>query len=376
MRVRTKVAFASAAVLGISAALLPFRTRVNLATDALLLMLGVAFCALKLGRAAAVVSATIAAFSLNFFFIPPYYTLAIASPENIGTFVVFLLMGFLIAQVSSAAQEHAEIAEQQRAKAEQLYSEVQEATERDRSREAEFQAEKIKSAFLDAVTHDLRTPLTSIKAAASSLQHERLQAPDRLAVDRIREYLEVIIEESDRLNRFIENIIALAKRRHGDSLQTQLTSVSELVEAAVERAAGRLRDRRLEVEIPADMPAIAADREAIVEVLYTLLDNAAKYSSTYSRVDVRVRRVENELHITVEDEGSGIAPEMRSRVFEKFARGSDQTHGFGMGLSIAKTIIDAHHGRIWIEGRRSGRGVEVTFSLPLQPASVRAGAAE
>jgi two-component system sensor histidine kinase KdpD len=254
--------------------------------------------------------------------------------------------------------------------------ELQQATERDRSREAEFQAEKIKSAFLDAVTHDLRTPLTSIKAAASSLQHERLESPDRVALGRIREFLEVIIEESDRLNRFIENIIALAKRRHGGELQTQETSVSELVEAAVERAAGRLRDRRLELDIPANMPKIAADREAIVEVLYTLLDNAAKYSSTYSRIDLRVRRVEDAIHITVEDEGIGIAQELRSRVFERFARASDQTHGFGMGLSIAKTIVDAHQGRIWIEGRRTGHGVAVTFSLPLQPATIHAGAAK
>jgi two-component system sensor histidine kinase KdpD len=111
---------------------------------------------------------------------------------------------------------------------------------------------------------------------------------------------------------------------------------------------------------------VIVDRDAIAEVLYTLLDNAVKYSSTYSRIDIMARRTGGELTIAVEDEGRGIPAELRARVFEKFARADSREQGFGMGLAIAKAILDAHRGRIWIEGRRTGRGVVVSFSLPLQ----------
>jgi two-component system sensor histidine kinase KdpD len=107
----------------------------------------------------------------------------------------------------------------------------------------------------------------------------------------------------------------------------------------------------------------------IAEVLYTLLDNAAKYSRPYSRIAVVAAVVGNEMQITVEDEGRGIPPAMRTRVFERFVRAENGKSGFGMGLAIAKAIIDAHHGRIWVDGRRSGQGTAVSFTLPLSPAA-------
>lgn len=358
------IGFFGVAVL--TTALLSLRSRLNIATVALLLLLPVFACAIRFGRVAAFVSAVSAAVSLNFFFIPPFYTLSIGSSQNVAVFGVFIGTGFIVAELSSRAREQAEQAQQQRTQAEHLYAELARTIEEKSAAEAQVQSQKLKSAFLDAVTHDLRTPLTSIKAAASGLLAEKAEAPDRLRNQRVREMLAVIVEESDRLNRFIENIIDLARRRSGQGLSSEPASIGEIVEASLDRAGGRLAERRVETNIPDDLPRIFADRSAIAEVLYNLLDNAAKYSGMYSRIDVIARHVGNEIQVTVEDEGQGIRAELRTQVFEKFARAADGQAGSGMGLAIAKSIIDAHDGRIWIDGRRTGRGSAITFALPVK----------
>jgi two-component system sensor histidine kinase KdpD len=352
---------AGLAVCLMTTVLLPLRNHFNLATIALLLMIAVVGCGIWFGRTAGSAAAVLASLSLNFFFIPPYHTLSITHTENIIAFIAFLVTGVLAGHLSATARDEARRADQQRAHAELLYEELQRAVEMRREQEAQIQAEKIKTAFLDAVTHDLRTPLTSIKAAATTLQPQVSDANER-----VRELLTVIVEESDRLNRFIEGIIELARLEGGHAnLRMVRVNVNELVDAALERAGGRLRDHRVEVLTRDDLPSIAVDRTGITEVLYTLLDNAAKYSRPYSRVAVAAAVIDNEVHVTVEDEGKGIPPALRARVFERFVRAENGMAGFGMGLAIAKAIIDAHHGRIWIEGRRSGQGTAITFALPL-----------
>jgi two-component system sensor histidine kinase KdpD len=361
---RLRAVLAALAVVLATLALLPLRAHFNLATIALLLMIAVVSSSVWFGRTAALAAALLASVSLNFFFIPPYHTLSITHTENIIAFVAFLVMGVLAGHLSATAREEARRADQQRTHAEVLYEELQRAVEVRREQEAQIQTEKIKTAFLDAVTHDLRTPLTSIKAAATTLQPQ-ISADN----ERVRELLMVIVEESDRLNRFIEGILELARLEGGHaSLRMTRVSVNELVDAALERAGGRLRDHRVEVLTRDDLPPVTVDRTGITEVLYTLLDNAAKYSRAYSRVAVCATVVGNEVHVTVEDEGKGIPSALRSRVFERFVRAEGGMSGFGMGLAIAKAIIDAHHGRIWIDGRRSGQGTAITFTLPLSEA--------
>jgi K+-sensing histidine kinase KdpD len=362
---RLRVFYGSLVVFFTTAALLPLRAHLNLAAIALLLMIAVVGGSIRFGRLAAFAAALLASLSLNFFFIPPYHTLSIARTDNVIAFVAFLVTGVLAGHLSATAHEEAQRAEQQRAQAESLYAELQRSVDVRRAQEAQIQTERIKTAFLDAVTHDLRTPLTSIKAAATTLQQQ--VSADK---DSVRELLAVIVEESDRLNDFIEGMVELARIEGGHaSLRMSRVRVSELVDAARDRAAGRLRDHRLDVVVSEDLPALLADRLGIAEVLYTLLDNAAKYSRAYSRIAVLAAVVGEEMQITVEDEGRGIPSAMRTRVFDRFVRAENGKSGFGMGLAIAKAIIDAHHGRIWVDGRRSGQGTAVTFTLPLNPAA-------
>ena len=362
---RLRVLYASLVVFFATAALLPLRAHLNLAAIALLLMIAVVGASIRFGRLAAFAAAVLASLSLNFFFIVPYHTLSIAHTDNVIAFVAFLVTGVLAGHLSATAHEEAQRAEQQRAQAEVLYAELQRSVDVRRAQEAQIQTERIKTAFLDAVTHDLRTPLTSIKAAATTLQQH--VPTDK---ESVRELLTVIVEETDRLNDFIEGMVELARIEGGHaSLRMSRVRVSELVDAARDRAAGRLRDHRLDIVAGEDLPALLVDRMGIAEVLYTLLDNAAKYSRPYSRIAVMAAVLSNEMQITVEDEGRGIPPAMRTRVFERFVRAENGKSGFGMGLAIAKAIIDAHHGRIWVDGRRSGQGTAVTFTLPLSPAA-------
>ncbi len=366
---RLRVLYASLVVFFATAALLPLRSHLNLAAIALLLMIAVVGAGVRFGRLAAFAAALLASLSLNFFFIVPYHTLSIAHTDNVVAFIAFLVTGVLAGHLSATAHEEAQRAEQQRAQAELFYAELQRSVDVRRAQEAQIQTERIKTAFLDAVTHDLRTPLTSIKAAATTLQ-QNVPAEK----ESVRELLTVIVEESDRLNDFIEGMVELARIEGGHaSLRMSRVSVTDLIDAARERAAGRLRDHRLEVVLPDDLPELQVDRVGIAEVLYTLLDNAAKYSRAYSRIEVHAEVVDAEMQITVEDEGRGIPPAMRTRVFERFVRAENGKSGFGMGLAIAKAIIDAHHGRIWVDGRRNAQGTVVTFTLPLdQPQGVTA----
>ena len=245
--------------------------------------------------------------------------------------------------------------------------------------EALRQSEKLKSALLDAVTHDLRTPLTSIKASITTLIDEargRTEEDQPVALDNESrlEMLEVIDEESDRLNRFIGGLIDLARIEAGElHLRRRWGAVDEIISTALTRAEPFTQTHEVEVNIEKELPVVRVDERAVSEVVYTLVDNAAKYSPDGTKIDISAQRSEDGMIImAVEDKGKGIAPDLRERVFDKFFRatrdGDISTHqpsGTGMGLAIAKGIVEAHDGKIWIESGTAGKGTRVVFTLPI-----------
>jgi two-component system sensor histidine kinase KdpD len=229
----------------------------------------------------------------------------------------------------------------------------------------------LKSALLDAVTHDLRTPLTSIKAAVTTLLDE---AEVTLDDEARREFFEVINEEADRLNHFVENMVELARIEAGAvSLRRRWSSVEEIVTMARARADALTRDHRLEVELESELPVVRVDASLIAEVLYSLIDNAAKYSPSGSRIKISAGRAENEMiMIAVEDQGRGIPATLRERVFDKFFRATAEgaaslgrPRGLGMGLAIARGIVEAHGGRIWVESGADRLGARIAFTVPI-----------
>ncbi|MCA1616258.1 MAG: hypothetical protein LC800_19590, partial [Acidobacteria bacterium] len=262
-----------------------------------------------------------------------------------------------------------------------LYEELRNAFERASHAEALRQSEKLKSALLDAVTHDIRTPLTSIKASVSTLLDElRAKASGvstmSLDAEARQDMLEVIDEECDRLNRFAEGLIELARIEAGEMrLRRRWGAVDEIVSAALARAEPLTRRHEVGVDVEHEIPVVQVDPRAVAEVVYTLVDNAAKYSPAGTIIFVTAGRADDQsIWVAVENEGEGIPPDLRERVFDKFFRatrdgdaggGCRHPKGTGLGLAVAKGIVEAHGGRIWVEDGSAGRATRVVFTLPV-----------
>ena len=354
-------------------------THVNAATVSLALLLNVLFIATRWGSAPALATSILAMLCFNFFFLPPFGTFTIAATDNWVALIAFLVTAVTAGQLSARARRRAEEAEAGKREIERLYAELRDAFERASHTEALRQSEKLKSALLDAVTHDLRTPLTSIKASITTLLdelHGRVngEPPVSLDAESRVEMMEVIDEESDRLSHFINGLIELARIEAGElHLRRRWGVVDEIISTALSRAELITRSHRVEVEVEKELPGVRVDERAVSEVVYTLIDNAAKYSPKASTIRISARRAGEELiQMAVEDEGPGIPIDLRERVFDKFFRATRdgdvrtrQPTGTGMGLAIAKGIVEAHEGRIWIESASSGKGTRVVFTLPI-----------
>ena len=351
------------------AVLVGIREHVNLTTVALGLVLTVMVTAVRWGSGSALIVAVISALSFNYFFIPPLHTFTIREPQNWIAFGAFVIAALIVGQLSSRAQEKAAEAESRRLQVEKLYKQLQDAFEEASEAESLRRSEKLKTALLDAVTHDLRTPLTSIKASVSALLESQpgVKSPE-LSAEVQRELMQVIDEETDRLNHFIEELMSLA-RIEGDQLRLdrELTSAEEVVNSAIDRAEPHLQSHRVEVTIQQSLPLMPVDAASVSGVIYELLENAAKYSPAGSSIHVQARREHDGVEISVEDNGPGVPEPLRERIFEKFFRDpalERSRTGFGMGLAIARGIVEAHGGRIWMETSNIGRGAAVHFRIP------------
>lgn len=362
-----------------TAVLKVFGGHVNPTTVALTLLLIVLFVATAWGSKPAVLASLLGVACFNFFFLPPFGTFSIAEPENWIAFFAFMITAITAGQLSARARRRAEEAEAARQEIERLYSELQESFEKSSQAEALRQSERLKSALLDAVTHDLRTPLTSIKASITTLLDEvrgtsKEETAGALDSESRLEMMEVIDEESDRLNRFISGLIHLARIEAGElHLRRRWGVVDEIISTALARAQPFIQGHKIEVEIESELPVVRVDERAVSEVIYTLVDNAAKYSPGDANIRITAGRFDNSMiRMAVEDQGEGVAVDLRERVFDKFFRatrdGDISTHqpsGTGMGLAIAKGIVEAHAGKIWIESATGDKGTRVVFTLPV-----------
>lgn len=361
---------------------------VNATTVSLVLLLNVLLIAIRRRSLPALVASVLSMLCFNFFFLPPFGTFEIAATDNWIALIAFLITAVTAGQLSARAEQRAEEAEAGKREIGRLYAELREAFERASHAEALRQSEKLKSALLDAVTHDLRTPLTSIKASITTLLDElrgrtEAEQPVELDPESRREMMEVIDEESDRLSRFINGLIELARIEAGElQLRRRWGVVDEIISTALERAKPITRNHRIEVEVEQELPGVRVDERAVSEVVYTLVDNAAKYSPEGSRIRIVAQRVgEEAIRMSVEDQGRGIPPDLRERVFDKFFRAtrSDVTRqppGTGLGLAIAKGIVEAHGGTISIESANGGNGTRVVFTLPIGDDDPTEGPAE
>ncbi|MDB4946303.1 MAG: Osmosensitive channel histidine kinase KdpD [Labilithrix sp.] len=221
------------------------------------------------------------------------------------------------------------------------------------------EAEQLRSSLLSSVSHDLRTPLAVITGTATALENEKLDPEVR------RELSATIVEESERLNRLVRNLLDMTRVEAGAlRIAKDWQPVEEVVGAAIAATTSVLGSRPLTVHVPPELLA-PFDAVLVQQVLVNLLENAAKYAGVDAGLVLEVRGSKHTVEVTVKDRGPGLPPGDEGRIFDKFYRAEKgKGGGVGLGLTICRAIVDAHGGRIWAENRRGG-GASFHFTLPL-----------
>jgi two-component system sensor histidine kinase KdpD len=229
--------------------------------------------------------------------------------------------------------------------------------------EASRESERLRSALLDSITHEFRTPLTSIKASVTSLKSEA-----EMNEEQRRDFVEIIDEESDRLNRLIGEAVEMARLDANEvKLELGPHQIGEAIESALEESRNTIADHPVEVRVPDNLPPAVMDVEWIKKVLQHLIENAARYSSAGQPIFISGEVRNGRLITSVADRGMGIDDLERSMIFDKFYRGQSQRYrvqGTGMGLAIVKAIVEAHGGRIEVSSQL-GNGSVFSFGLPV-----------
>jgi two-component system sensor histidine kinase KdpD len=247
----------------------------------------------------------------------------------------------------------------------QLWVALERSRLRDDATEAEIlrRSDEVKSALIDAVSHDLRTPLASIIASAGSLRQRDVQWSD----EEREAFAGAIEQEARRLNRIVGNLLDLGRIRAGAiHPDTAWYEPVALIREVAGRVAGVSTDglQRLVLELPDELPPVPLDYSKVDQILTNVLENALKFSPPGSKVRVTAEMTEGALQVSVEDSGPGLAPEERRRVFEPFYRvGGSLAPGSGLGLAIASGLVRAHGGELRADPRAGG-GTRFTFTIP------------
>jgi two-component system sensor histidine kinase KdpD len=237
------------------------------------------------------------------------------------------------------------------------------------------ETERLRSALLTSISHDLKTPLAAVLGAASTLR----DVGDRLSDGEKADLLSTVIDESERLNRFIANLLDMTKLESG-AVAPNLAphDLSEIVGSALRRANKILGHHRVQLDLATDMPMVNLDAVLFEQVLFNLLDNAAKYAPPNTTIAIRSWRDREAVALQIADEGDGIPQGDLEHIFDKFYRAqkTDQVRaGTGLGLAISRGFVEAMHGTIVATNRADRRGAVFTITLPIPDERQRLDAA-
>lgn len=332
-------------------ALVAGRGVLDKAQVSLVLLLVVLFGTASAGRALGLWLAALSFLAFNWFFLPPYGTLIIRDPLDWLVLVVYLVTSIVAAQLLARARERAAEAEALGVERARLVAEAEHA-------KALREADRLKDALLASVSHDLRTPLTTIKALA----HDLGALGDERA--------EIIEHEADRLNRLVADLLDLSRLSGGAlTLRIEVNALDELLGALVQQVEPALGGRRLDVTLPPDDPLILARFDLVhsLRALVNLVENAAKYSPPGAPVSVSARVDGEMLRIDVADRGPGVPMSEVEHIFAPFHRIPEvgpSVDGAGLGLSIARGLAEAQGGTLTC-APRAGGGSVFTLSLPV-----------
>lgn len=350
--------FALFSVAGVTAVYVVWLGVTNHTTVALSYLLVVLFVAASSSLWVAIATSTVAMLAFNFFFFPPVGTFTIADPQNWIALFVFLAVSLVASRLSALARDRQEIAIER----------IHFLEERRQAELAQRSAE-FKSALLASLAHDLRTPLTTIRVAATNLHASWLTDVQR------EEQAGLVVAEVERLTRLFQNILEMTRIEAGAVVHAcQWVDPSEIVEAARSQIEPTSSAHQIQVVRRSEDRVVHVDPRLTSAALAHLLENAAQYSPAGSCITVAHEVTGEGLLVTVEDEGRGIAPSDRPRLFEPFYRGEQgprHTSGTGMGLAIARGLLAAEHGRVWAENCPAGGArLSILIPTPSRPAPV------
>jgi two-component system, OmpR family, sensor histidine kinase KdpD len=309
----------------------------------LVFLLGVLLAGMVLNRGPVLLVAALSALSWNFLFIPPLFTLHIAKLEDALTFATYFIVAITVGSLTAQlkAREH-------------LAAQVELAQE----------SERLRKTLLDCVSHELKTPLAAIGAASQELSRlaSNIQDPQVL-----KDLASEIRDGSRRLNRVVDNLLDMNRLESGVIRpKREWCDVRELLQSAVDIERESINGRDIRLDVPDEIPLALVDHTLIEQAVAKLLANAGSHTPARLPIEIDADYTNNHLFISVSDRGPGIPIEATDRLFEKFYRGDNRkTGGLGLGLSIARGLIEAHGGRLTAENRDGG-GARFTIRLPVR----------
>jgi len=312
------------------------QARIPPANFSLVFLTAVLVSAIVYGLWPALFACVASLLAYNFLFLPPLYTLAIEDRSNIVTLFFFGVVALVGSNLAARVRRQNVIAE----------------------------TERLRSAMLTSLSHDLRTPLASILGAASSLRAHRrsLTGPSQ------DELLATIHEEAERLHRFIGNLLDMTRLECGAVVaKVEAVDLSDVIGTALRRAESILRTHRVEVDIPPDLPLVELDPVLFEQVLFNLLDNAAKYAPQNTDIWLRARQDGRVVTMEVADQGDGIPAGESERIFDRFHRAASTDRkraGTGLGLAICRGFLRAMKSSIVAANGEGGRGAVFTITMP------------
>lgn len=313
----------------------------------LIFLLGVLLAGMVLNRGPVLLVAALSALSWNFLFIPPLFTLHIAKLEDALTFATYFIVAISVGSLTAQlkAREH-------------LAAQVQLAQE----------SERLRKTLLDCVSHELKTPLAAIRAASQELS--RL-APNIQDPQILKDLASEIRDASHRLNRVVDNLLHMNRIESGViRLRCEWCDVSELLQSAIETERESIDGRDIRLDVPEGIPLAFVDHALVEQAVAKLLANAGTHAPHSVPIEIDAEYTNDNLVISIGDRGPGIPLEAPERIFEKFYHGDDRkTGGLGLGLSIARGLIEAHGGKLTAENRDGG-GARFTITLPVRVTDV------
>lgn len=341
----TGYAWAAGATAACTVAGLAMHPRFDLVNIAMVYLVAVVIIALRFTRGPAIATAVLCVAAFDVVFVPPRGRFTVDDVQYLLTFAIMLAVALIISRLVDNVRRQA-------------------AAQAALAIEAE--TERIRSALLASISHDLRTPLAVMTGASSSLAEsgERLSADERQALARS------IFDQAREMSEHVAKVLQMTRLETGAiNVDRDWASLHEIVGSVLARLSERMAAHRVIVALPDDLPLVRVDATLIEQALANLLENCAKHTPAGTVVRVRAQRSETEIMVTVEDYSGGLSDSELERVFAKFHHGSVEGGGtdVGLGLAICRAIVRLHGGRAWADRVPAG-GTAFRFTLPLEEA--------